>query len=47
MAIFVNSLKVARKNRVEEFHISFQILIDVGTPKTKEFSVLASKRNIP
>ena len=26
MAIFVNSLKVARKNRLEELHISFQIL---------------------
>ena len=44
MAIFVNSLKVARKNRVEDFHISFQILVDVGTSKTKELSDIASKR---
>ena len=43
MALFVNSLKVAKKNRLEEFHISFQILVDVGTSKTKEFSVIASK----
>ena len=40
MAIFVNSLKVARKNRLEELHISFQIL----SMWVKEFSVRAGKR---